>query len=655
MWYVDAAVFIFVLLELVFFHELGHFLAAKACGIYCERLSLGMPPRLFGFKFGETDYCIGLLPVGGYVKMAGQEDVPLGEEERKKQYGSVPPERWYMNKPVWQRMIVIGAGPFMNIVLAVLLYAIVASLGAMVPESEVENRIGRVKPDSAAGTAPLFRVDPATGQADFSKEPDDVGWRTCDRILSINGERITNINDVLIAAIMSAGKEVVVEIERVAPDGTVTRYLSPVSARHDGEEPYPIFGVSSYVSPIVGDVLSGTPAANAGIKKGDRVLLLDGQPVDAMRFGEIVEKFNGQDSIRLTIERDGQNLDIEVRPAVFGTLKDVVLTPQPQWLTLMLDSEPLVVIYDDPELLRLTGFRPKDVIRRIDGRPATAGLLKSIRERNENTLHEVVVERKTGPFGLGELSEVTLRGVSFDQLLQAITPFDIHGPPTILAVSEQLTSKSGLQRRDIIEEVEGVPATPAVLEEFLQKRAGQSLKLKVRKPAIFWGVKRQETVHEITLDVAAIGQVGVVWEPQYVFIRTPPARVLPEAFRLTKQAVKRTLGTLGLLLSGNVSPKELGGPILIYTVTTQAAEEGYWLLLKMTAFISVNLAIFNLLPLPVLDGGHLVFLVLEGVRRKPVPPKVAEWVQQVGLVLIIGLMLYVTFNDIGRWFQGFLP
>jgi regulator of sigma E protease len=278
-----------------------------------------------------------------------------------------------------------------------------------------------------------------------------------------------------------------------------------------------------------------------------------------------------------------------------------------------------------------------------------------MRDRKDDAPCQVAVERKSGLFGLGKVAEVTLEAVSLDKILQAITPFDIHAPPEVESVSEELEKKTGLQRRDVIVEVEGEPATPAVLEQFLTERAGRSLRLKVRKPAIFWGLKRPESVHTVTLEVSAVGQVGIVWDRRMVFVQTPPAQVLPEAIRLTRQAVDRTVGTLKLLLSGNVSPKELGGPILIYTVTTEAAEEGYWLLLKMTAFISVNLAIFNLLPLPVLDGGHLMFLVIEGVRRKPVPPKVAEWVQQAGLVLIIGLMLYVTFNDIGRWFQGFLP
>ena len=130
-------VFLLVLGLLIFVHELGHFVAAKACGVYCNRFSLGMPPRLIGFKFGETDYCLGALPFGGYVKMAGQEDAPMTEEEREKEYGHIPAHRWLNNRPLWQRVVVFAAGPFMNLVLAVILYAAVAAAGAEGPRGPV--------------------------------------------------------------------------------------------------------------------------------------------------------------------------------------------------------------------------------------------------------------------------------------------------------------------------------------------------------------------------------------------------------------------------------------------------------------------------------------------------------------------------------------
>ena len=134
-----------------------------------------------------------------------------------------------------------------------------------------------------------------------------------------------------------------------------------------------------------------------------------------------------------------------------------------------------------------------------------------------------------------------------------------------------------------------------------------------------------------------------------------PPQVVPEAFSLTYQALERTMRTITLLVTGNLSPKELGGPVLIYQVTTQAARAGYSWLLNITAFISVNLCVFNLLPLPVLDGSLLVYIVLEGIRRKPIDIRALERIQQAGVVLIIGLLLYVTFNDISRVLTNLVP
>ncbi|HOD52053.1 MAG TPA: site-2 protease family protein, partial [Candidatus Hydrogenedentes bacterium] len=224
-------VFIIVLGVLIFFHEMGHFIAAKACHIYVDRFSLGMPPRLFGIKLGETDYCVGALPIGGYVKMAGQEDTPLTEEERQKQYGEVPPERWFNNRPVWQRMIVITAGPVMNVVLGVLLYGIVAAVGTEVPESEVTARVGFVKPESPAATAPMYRIPDTAENTATAGEPDTTGWRTGDLIISVDGEAMRSFSDVGFAAILGAGRVLDVLLER-SEEGETVRYLSRIEPQH---------------------------------------------------------------------------------------------------------------------------------------------------------------------------------------------------------------------------------------------------------------------------------------------------------------------------------------------------------------------------------------------------------------------------------------
>ncbi|NUO79825.1 RIP metalloprotease RseP [candidate division KSB1 bacterium] len=155
--------FIFVLGILVFIHELGHFLAAKWAGIRVERFSLGFPPRMFGKKIGDTDYCISWIPLGGYVKMAGMIDESFDEKIEGK-----PDE--FMSKPIWKRAIVIGAGPFMNILLAFALFVgLIYKDG--IPEASPEAVVGSVMEKS-----------PAEG----------IGLQPGDRILSVADQPITS-------------------------------------------------------------------------------------------------------------------------------------------------------------------------------------------------------------------------------------------------------------------------------------------------------------------------------------------------------------------------------------------------------------------------------------------------------------------------------
>ncbi|MCX5759660.1 MAG: site-2 protease family protein [Candidatus Hydrogenedentes bacterium] len=524
----DILIFIIVLGLLVFFHELGHFLAAKACNVYVDRFSLGMPPRVAGFRFGETDYCIGALPLGGYVKMAGQEDTPLSEEERDQTYGHVPENRWFNNRPVWQRVIVIAAGPFMNLVLAVLLYGIVAAVGAYVPLSDTEARVGQILAGSPAETAPMFRM-PADGAApNLNGQPDAVGWQTSDRILSIDGKRVRTIEDVGIDAILGAGDLMSVIIERTEPDGATTRYLSPVKPAPLGPEKHLRFGVGGFETALIGGVNEGSPAMAANLRKGDVVLRANGKPVDAATFVKTVEQTPDGQPVMLDVERDGKRLQVSTAPNTIG---------------------------------RFLGM-----------------------------------ELSSSYSGRGAL--------------------DKQAKPVIVLVSDEFAAKAAVKPRDIIERVDGQPATIALLDEIERARPGQTVNVEIRRPAILFGLVRKEATLTCALPIASVRAIGVQMDIKMVYHRVAASQVVPEAFKLTGQAAGRVVRTLQMLVTGAISPKELGGPVMIYQVTTMAARLGYSWLLNITAFISVNLCIFNLLPLPVLDGSLLVYLLIEGVRRE---------------------------------------
>jgi regulator of sigma E protease len=564
---VDILVFIIVLGLLVFFHELGHFLAAKACNVYVDRFSLGMPPRVAGVRLGETDYCLGALPLGGYVKMAGQEDTPTTDEERLRTYAHVPEERWFNKKPVAQRFVVIAAGPFMNVVLAVLLYGIVAGVGAYVIESDVDNRIGPIAPNSPAATALMYAYAPDGAPPVFDRAPDTVGWQTGDRIRSINGHRIRNIGDVGVDAVLGAGSVMNVEIERVGPDGQPVRYLSPAVPKPLTEDSRARFGVGSFRTALVTAVWPGSPALGNGIQPGDCILRANGKVVDTTTFVEMVEKVPEGETVNLEIQRGSETITVAVQPKTIGRL-----------------------------------------------------------------------------VGLGTWSAQDLN-----------SKLDENARPVVTDVSSEFAKTTGIMEKDIIESIDGKPATMKLLEEIERSRPGDTITVLARRPAILFGLVRQEQSVTLKLPIAPVRAIGVQLGPKMVFHRVPPKEVVPEAFNLTYQALARVMRTVVMLVSGAVSPRELGGPVLIYQVTTEAARLGYSWLLNITAFISVNLAVFNLLPLPVLDGSLLVYLVLEGIRRKPLNMRVLERIQQVGIVLIVGLLLFVTFNDVSRWFTSLVP
>jgi regulator of sigma E protease len=197
---ITALAFFFVLGLLIFVHELGHFLAAKWAGIRVERFSLGFPPRMIGRKIGETDYCISWVPLGGYVKMAGMIDESMDT--------NIQGQPWeFMSKPIWQRAIVIAAGPFMNAFLALLFFA---ALNFHYGQLEADNSsvIDQVIPDSPAAA---------------------IGLQPNDRIVAVDGKSIETWQELTAIIHASAEKEIAIAWERQGEifRTTVTPRLDP--------------------------------------------------------------------------------------------------------------------------------------------------------------------------------------------------------------------------------------------------------------------------------------------------------------------------------------------------------------------------------------------------------------------------------------------
>ncbi len=648
----DIAVFLIVLGVLVFVHELGHFVAAKLCNIYVDRFSLGMPPRLFGFKYGETDYCIGLLPIGGYVKMAGQEDQPLSEEERKQTYGNVPPERWYNNKPAWQRAFVLLAGPAMNLVLALFIYAFMAGYGREVSQAEIETRVGEIEPNSPASQAPMYAA--GGGAPDLTGEPDSTGWRTGDRIVTIDGKPIETFQDILVAAVLGGGKQSTLVIDRPNADGSSERFYSTVTAqRLSDDEEARRFGIAPYMPALVRHVFPGSPALEAGLAPGDELLWADGRPVDQVTFSKMVRELPENQPIQLTLLRGGAEMTLSVHTRREGAFKDIFFEPQIRGSLGLVDGEPLEVTETDRAFFETTTLGEGSKVVSVGGSTAIGTELRRALDADPTQRVTLSVQDAVGPFGsAGTPREVV---VTAEQAVRALTGVNPEEQPAIAAISPELAEKTGLQRKDRLVEIGGEPATVAKLHELELNRIGETVPVVVERPAILFGMYQKQSRVESELTIAPIQQIGVVFGPKMVLKREAPADVIPWAFAESYRQVTRIGAVLSRLFTGQLNPKLLGGPVMIGDIVTTAARVGFFYLLDITAMISVNLAIFNLLPLPVLDGGQLVLVAIEAIRRKPVNTRVAEAVQQVGFLFIIGLLLFVTFNDVSRIVGRFLP
>ena len=271
--------FLFVLGVLVFVHELGHFLAARRLGVRVLTFSLGFGPKIAKLRRGDTEYCISAIPLGGYVKMAGEnpDDPRTGRPDE------------FLSKTKWERFQILIMGPAMNIILAVVVMAIVLAQGAEVPIYQDQPPVvGAVAPGSPAERAGIQRGD---------------------RILTVAGDEVDTWDDLFLAVGTRPDREVSLTLLRNGE-------RQSVSLRTDSETRFEIgnIGVLPDINPIVASVIPGRPAEKAGLKAGDVVLAVNGERmVTRTQFIEAISR-NGEREIELTIEREEQQLRISATP-----------------------------------------------------------------------------------------------------------------------------------------------------------------------------------------------------------------------------------------------------------------------------------------------------------------------------------------------------
>ena len=279
--------FLFVLGVLVFIHELGHFLLCRWNGVRVITFSLGFGPKILKVQRGDTEYCISVIPLGGYVKMAGEnpDDGPTGRDDE------------FLSKTKWQRFQILIAGPAMNVVLAVVLLAVVLMQGAtMLAYLDRPAVVGAVQPESPAESAGLQPGDVITqfGTADIGT------WEHLDMAVAARPER-----DVDVVVIRNGSEQRL----KIRPD------LTELRTRGDARFEVGTIGVLPDVYPSVASFVPGKPAESSGLKPGDLILAVDGERmVFRSQVAQAIAKKPLGAPINFTIRRDGADQTIPVMP-----------------------------------------------------------------------------------------------------------------------------------------------------------------------------------------------------------------------------------------------------------------------------------------------------------------------------------------------------
>lgn len=679
-------------------HELGHFLAARWAGVRVLAFAVGFGPSLVSFRKGlgirrgssedeylrlaergedsgisSTEYRFNALPFGGYVKMLGQDDAnPAATSDAPDSF---------QNCVVWKRMVIISAGVVMNVILAAALFIVVFMIGLKVTPP----MIGLVAPNSPAAMAV-----PVNGDSAGVNEP---GLRAGDRILTINGEAPGKFEDLITATAMARrGSSVSLEIDR---PGVQTPLRFEVVPRVDEGTRLQMIGVGPAMSARLPE--ARTPAARRQwetfreaigvpeLEPGMTLVRIEGREVTtAHDLSQAAARSDGEPMRAVFRAADGREVETRLTPTPAMQTTAFRVEEGANWaIDHLLGLTPVLRVAATNERGESAGLQRGDVFAMLGWMewPSMADGVAAIRAARGKSIRAVVMRPRTG----GGWDEVDLGEVPVSREGQVgFTPRDsagvapwVAGWPTAPR-SDGGSAPSGAMLNLLpgsrIVGVEGQPVTSlyelaAALGAFAAsspaaEEARIELLVELPRPAGATAVT-EPLVERVawTLHADELRWLrGREWRSPISEADFVPAEGLLQAagplaavgmgLRETHSVMLTTYLTFARLFQGTVKVTHLKGPVGIAHVGTLLAGRGIVWLLFFMALISVNLAVINFLPIPIADGGHMVFLIWEQATGRPVSPMVQNVAALAGLALLASVFVIVTFNDLRNLFTG---
>ncbi len=658
--------------SVVLVHEFGHFIVAKLSDIKVEAFSIFMPPTVFGvrktengFKFrilprifskegdepgegglsftvggegkvGETEYQLGLIPFGGFVKMLGQEDTGPVK--------STDDPRSFANKPTSTRAAVLAAGVICNVISAVIIFMIVFLIGINLPPAVV----GAVKPGSPAALA---------------------GIKAGDEVIEIAGKsKDIDFTSIGISAALS-GKDEKVSLRVRHEDGTEEDFALVAEEMQTFTGKMRLFGVLPAQSLRIAK-LSKKDAddlhTKTGLLAGDNIKSVNGKDVQSHWELEGLIQNTYKPSIKLSAERTessekGKRIESEIALEwLFAGSYEIKSESELYHIYSMVPRLRIPAIFDKmASSVDGIALQANDVILAVGGveNPTYSEMRSVVKEYKDKELSVKVLRSSAN--GAEEVLTVTVtpKKRSGSDRVEIGVPLALDAEHPVVA--KTIDAKGGPGKLDIprgaaITAVDGTPVSNfyEIIRE-IRRYSGERI-------TIDWRVN-EEVAGNVALHVDTNGE-GITVKSDFAEIipfedlewtykADGPIEAVVMGYRRTVMFVAQTYVTLRRLIGGLVSPKNLMGPVGIITLSYRiVADQPLVYYVYFLGLISAVIAVFNFLPLPPLDGGLVVLLLVEKVKGSALSERVQGIIAYVGWALIGTLILYVTFNDIVRSF-----